>query len=674
MVPIFQQVRSDAADLYARFWASDTAVLITTSAIVGIGAGFGAVVFRWLIASFEFFAFEGGGAALSFLGAYYVVLIPAFGGLIVGPLVYFFAREAKGHGVPEVMEAVALKGGRIRPIVAVVKALASSICIGTGGSVGREGPIVQIGSALGSTLGQVLRLPDERIRTLVACGAAGGIAATFNAPVAGVIFALEVILREFSSRSFSMVVIASVTSSEVGRTFLGNFPAFQAPPYSLISPWELLLYTLLGLIAAPVASAFIFLIYRMEDVFDAWRFPEYIKPAVGGLGVGIIGLFTPQVFGVGYGTIGRALHGELITEVMLGLLMTKLLATSLTLGSGGSGGIFAPSLVMGAVLGGSFGNLVHEWMPTITAPPGAYALVGMAAVFAGAARAPITAVLILFEMTQDYRIILPLMLATVVSTLLSGRLHRESIYTLKLIRRGVDIGQRRQQNLMRSIRVDAAMTPFSQLLTVRPDTSFEALAKLFQTTHSHGFAVVNEKDEIYGIVSVSDLERALKRSKATGTVRDIYTTRLITAFPEEPLEEVIQRIGVQDVSRIPVVDRVNPRRLLGMVHRADVIRAYTTALMDDQARQDQMERLRLEQATGAQLIEIDLDENDAAVDKRLGELRIPPDCLIISIRRGGRVVVPRGETEFLAGDHVVALASPGKEEMLRRCLQQGGEC
>lgn len=670
MVNTFQHLRREAARLTAQVLSSERAVIITTSALVGIGAGFGAVIFRWLIGFFKEIAFGGGKAALSFMGSFYVVLIPAIGGLVVGPLVFYFAREAKGHGVPEVMEAVALKGGRIRPIVAVIKALASSVCIGTGGSVGREGPIVQIGSALGSTLGQLLRLPGEGTRILVACGAAGGVAATFNVPIAGVIFALEVILREFSARYFSMVVIASVTASQVGRVFLGDYPAFQVPTYSLVSPWELFFYAILGVLAAFVASGFIFSLYWLEDVFDSWKFPDYLKPAIGGLGVGLIGLYTLDVFGVGYETIERALHSEMTTAFMIALLVAKLFATSLTLGSGGSGGVFAPSLFMGAVLGGSFGNFVHGWMPTLTAVPGAYALVGMAAVFAGAARAPITAIIILFEMTQDYRIILPLMLATVVSTMVSARLRRESIYTLKLMRRGVEIRPRRSQNLMRSIQVDESMTPASELRTVTLDTSFEALAKMFQITHSHGFAVLDERGEICGIVAISDLERSLKRGPATGTVRDICTTELITAFPDESLEEVIRRIGSHDIGRMPVVERMQPGRLLGMVQRADVIRAYTHALMDDQARQDQAERMRLEQATGAQLVEFDLKEGDAAVDRKLEELRIPSDCLIISIRRGSRVVVPRGETEFLVGDHVVALAAPGKVEVLKESLLQ----
>ncbi len=670
MIDIAQRLRNETARLCAQFISSERAVIIATSALVGIGAGFGAVVFRWLINFFKELAFGGGKAALSFLGPFNVVLIPVIGGFIVGPLVFFFAREAKGHGVPEVMEAVALKGGRIRPIVAVIKALASSVCIGTGGSVGREGPIVQIGSALGSTLGQTLRLPGEGIRILVACGAAGGVAATFNVPIAGVIFALEVILREFSARYFSMVVISSVTASQVGRAFLGDYPAFQVPSYSLVSPWELILYALLGLLAAFVASGFIFLLYGAEDLFDSWKIPEYLKPAVGGLGVGLVGFYAPEVFGVGYGTIEKALQSDMTTTFMITLLMAKLLSTSLTLGSGGSGGVFAPSLFMGAVLGGSFGNIVHGWMPTLTALPGAYALVGMAAVFAGAARAPITAILILFEMTQDYRIILPLMLTTVVSTMVSARLRRENIYTLKLKRRGVEIRPRESQNLMRAIQVDESMTPVAELQTVTPETSFEALAKLFQTTHSHGFAVLDEWGGIYGIVSISDLERALKRGPATGTVRGICTTDLKTAYPDESLEEVIRRIGSHDIGRMPVVERMNPSILVGMVQRADVIRAYTHAMMDDQARRDQVERLRLEQATGAQLVEFDLSESDAAVDRKLEELRIPPDCLIISIRREGRVVVPRGETELLPGDHVVALAAPGKVEDLKKSLLQ----
>ena len=345
----------------------ETVVLMGTALLVGLGAGLGAVVFRWLIDLVHKLSFEDLGQALPFLGDYVLVLAPALGGLIVGPLIYFFAREAKGHGVPEVMEAVALRGGRIRPIVVVIKSLASSISIGSGGSVGREGPIVQIGSALGSTLGQALHMSDERIRNLVACGAAGGIAATFNAPIAGVIFALEVILGEFSVRYFSTVVISSVTASVVGRIALGDVPAFVIQPYQLVSPWELVFYTLMGVLAAFVAVAFTRILYLFEDAFDAWkRFPEYLKTPVGGLLLGLGGLLFVRsnqslgmgvpgdpvaFFGVGYDAMEWALLGQGTVLLLLGLVVIKILATSLTIGSGGSGGVFAPSLFIGVDAG-----------------------------------------------------------------------------------------------------------------------------------------------------------------------------------------------------------------------------------------------------------------------------------------------------------------------------------
>ena len=365
------------------------------------------------------------------LGPAAVVPLPALGGLIYGPLIYFFAREAKGHGVPEVMLAVAQRGGRIRPVVAVVKSLASALCIGSGGSVGREGPIVQIGSALGSTVGQALRMSDDRVRTLVACGAAGGIAATFNAPIAGVFFALEVILGEFTTRAFGVVVISSVTAAVIGRAAFGDVPSFPVPAYELVNVGEFGLYALLAVLAGVIGIVFTRTLYAFEDFFDGIRMPEYLKPVPGGLCLGLIGVFLPQVFGVGYQAMSQALSGEYALGLLVILLAAKIVAVSLTIGSGGSGGVFAPSLFIGAMLGTAFGTAANALLPGFTAPPGAYGLVGMAAVFTGAARAPITAVIILFELTGDYRIILPLMLAVVLSTLVSEALSRDTIYTLQ---------------------------------------------------------------------------------------------------------------------------------------------------------------------------------------------------------------------------------------------------
>ena len=356
---------------------SDASHFLIFSVFVGLGGGFGAVFFRWLIALFKNLFFEKGGELFSFMGNYHIILLPALGGLVVGPLIYFFAKEAKGHGVPEVMLAVFTGGGKIRPRVAAIKALASSICIGSGGSVGREGPIIQIGSALGSSLGQLFKLTEEKTRTLVACGAAAGIAATFNSPLGGIFFALEVILREYGLRNFSSVVLSSVTATVVSRRFLGNHPAFATPPFGIYGMTDFLYYLVFGLFTAVIAWLFIKVLYKSEDLFNSIKMPEYFKPVLGGIGIGIIGLYFPQIFGVGYETIESAMKGELVLGILIALIFLKIIATSLTLGSGGSGGIFAPSLYMGAVLGEAFGIVVHQIIPGTLIPPGAFALVGI---------------------------------------------------------------------------------------------------------------------------------------------------------------------------------------------------------------------------------------------------------------------------------------------------------
>ncbi len=418
--------------------------LLGLSFAIGIGAGLGAVLFRSLIrgltlvfTGFPDYAAHPGAANphLPGLGRWFVLFTPVVAGLVYGPLVQRFASEARGHGVPEVMLAVARKGGRIRPQVAVVKALASALCIGGGGSVGREGPIVQIGSALGSSLAQLCRLDERRIRLLLACGAAGGIAATFNAPLAGVFFALELILRHWAAEAFGMLVISSVTASVIGRTVLGDVPFLVLPTFDVHHLIEYPLYAMLGLIAGLVGVAFSRILYLIEDVCDrAWRGPEWLRPGVGGLLLGTLLLVLPQMYGVGYPVLGNAVAGRYALGFLAVLLIGKILACSLTIGIGGSGGVFAPSLFCGAMLGAAFGEIVGMISPQ-AGTVGAYALVGMGAVFAGAARAPITAVVIMFELTGEYSIILPLMLAIVLATGLSHLVSRDTIYTRKLLRR-----------------------------------------------------------------------------------------------------------------------------------------------------------------------------------------------------------------------------------------------
>ncbi len=557
----------------SRFRSSEMVSGLLLAVLVGVVSGLGAVLFRWLISVFQSFFIDGGGRVLGSLGDYYIILIPAAGGLLVGPLIYFFAREAKGHGVPEVMEAVALRGGRIRPRVALVKVLASSLCIGSGGSVGREGPIVQIGSSVGSALGQWLKLSDETVRVLVACGAAGGIAATFNAPIAGVLFALEVILGRVVTRRFGYVVISAVVADFLAQVFLGNTRAFPLPSFGIVSGWEFGFYVVLGLLAGLAAQVFTRLLYWCEDRFDSLKIPEYLKPALGGLAVGAIGLYSLDLLGVGYDGISKALSGGMAIGVLLAFLALKIVATSFTLGSGGSGGIFAPSLFIGAMLGTAVGTGFGGLVPFPVAPAGAYGIVGMAAVFAGAARAPFSAILIIFELTGNYDIILPLMTSVVVSTLISRAMSRENIYTQKLLRRGVDLEQEELGDVLRTTTVREAMT--RDYPTLPATTTISQLVQIFQKRAHHGYPVLDEKGNLIGVITQTDIARHLEAASAESepTAGDIVSGNPFVAYPDQTLDRLLDAIEESE-ARLPVVRRENQKKLLGVIGRHELISTY----------------------------------------------------------------------------------------------------
>jgi len=575
-----------------RSYQSTTLRIILISVVVGVCAGLGAVGFRWLIAWFHTLGFGYVGGSLGFMGRFAVVLVPALGGAIVGPLVYFFAREAKGHGVPEVMEAVALRGGRIRPRVAVVKSLASSITIGSGGSVGREGPIVQIGAALGSTLAQVLRLPRRRVQSLVACGAAAGIAATFNAPIAGALFALEVVVRDFSAGRFGAVVISSVTASVIGRAAFGNVPAFSVPAYSLQSHWELLLYAALGILAAFLGLAFVRTLYWAENRVDGWRgLPDYLKTPLGGLAIGFIGLGFPQIFGVGYGAVSDALRNSLPLHLLLLLIPVKIAATSLTLSSGGSGGIFSPSLFLGAMMGAAFGKIANVLFPAVAGPPGAYALVAMSAVFAGVARAPITSIVILFELTGDYRIILPLMLATVLSTLISERMSSESIYTLKLVRRGVRLGRDMAIDLLEGFRVSDVYRkePTVFMAGERMSGILDRIADLPDDL----YPIVDKAGTYRGAIYLEDVPRVFAEREDLGEIlvaQDV-ASHPPTVQPTDDLPKVLKQLERDRLEAIPVVASDGSKRVVGTLRRGDVVQLYSRELARREAERREMEGL-----------------------------------------------------------------------------------
>jgi CIC family chloride channel protein len=506
------------------------------------------------------------------LGIWFVVGAPVVGGLIYGPLVARFAPEARGHGVPEVMLAVHRAGGRIRPQVPVVKSLASALCIGSGGSVGREGPIVQIGSALGSVIGQLSRVSESQVRLLVACGAAGGISATFNTPIAGVFFALELILRNFETQSFGLVVLSSVAADAIGRAAFGNHAFLSLPAFQFSSPLELALYAGLGLLGTLVGVAFIRLLYTGEDLADRlWHGPDWLRPGVGGILLGLLLLAVPQMYGVGYPVLERAVAGHYVLLALVGLLAAKLLATSLTMWIGGSGGVFAPSLFMGAMLGAAYGTVVHHLLPHLAAASGAYGLVGMGAVFAAAARAPITAVIIVFELTGDYNIILPLMFAIVVATALSHRLSRDTIYTLKLRRRGIDIETPGARRLMASTPVADAMGRPPRPL--RLGDSASEIIERFANERSDSLPVTDPDGGILlGVVAAVDLEQAVTRDSSRLGVAGELMREAPTVRAEDSLEQAVEILAAGDDEGIPVVD--DRRRMVGWLTHRRVLRAY----------------------------------------------------------------------------------------------------
>ena len=675
---IFSKQSQEFIKAYRPKWRlldADSSVMLVTSLIVGIGAGLGAVLFRRLIDWIHNFAYSDIAGIFAEWYPLHLIIIPALGGAIVGPLVYYFAREAKGHGVPEVMEALELRGGKIRPRVVVVKALASSVCIASGGSVGREGPIAQIGSALGSFVGQTLKLSEERVRTLVACGAAGGIAATFNAPIAGAVFALEVLLRRFGSVYFGAVVISAVTADVIAHYFEGDLRTFLTPEYTMQSPWELLLYTLMGFVAALAAVGFSRLLYFSEDIWNLIRIPEPTKPLFGGILLGLLGIVSyqidgfPRVFGVGYETIENTLFSQLTLQVTFGLLLLKLVATTLTLGSGGSGGIFAPSLFMGAMLGASFGQIAHTIFPEIVAPSGAYALVGMAAFFGGVAHAPITAILILFEMTGDYQIILPLMLSTVLSTIVAKNLSPDSIYTLKLKRRGVELSEDTHAiDLMQGVTAEIAMNCETEAVPL--DLPLVELMSTFSSTHYHALPVVQNETELVGLITINELDQL--RSKGTlesKTIADILTfNNPATIRPHEPVWMALRHLEDQGEGCVPVVSETGKNILLGVLRRIDIIRAYNKAVSQRAQVQHHAEILNIRKLNQSGLTEVTLRAESPNVGKRVKELHLGGDALIVSVRRGGKLRIVRGETILHAGDQVTIFAEIPKSEFLENYL------
>lgn len=661
--------------LYAvdRFKTSDHLFMIIVPIIIGILGGLGAYVLKYLI---HFFQDLFWGNEQYIAEWYYQLLIPAGGAFIVGLIIYYFSREAKGHGVPEVMEAISLRNGVIRSRVVASKAVASALTIASGGSVGREGPIIQIGSAIGSALGQMFKLSKRRMQTLVGCGAAAGIAAAFNAPIAGAMFSVEILLGDFAVSQFSPIVISSVTATVISRAFYGNYPAFTVPKYELVHWMELIPYAILGIVAGLVAILFVKVLYFFEDKFDAINIPDFYKTTVGGLMLGGIGIAFPQVFGVGYHAMDLTFHNQMGIWLLLALVFVKILASSFTLGSGASGGIFAPSLFMGAMTGGFFGNILNKLFPNVTGSPGAYALVAMSAVVAATTHAPITAILIIFEMTGDYKIILPLMIATIISLVVT-KFQKGSIYTLKLMRRGVNIHQGKEVNVLKSMKVKDVMRDSIEI--VQPGSSMTDLIEKFVTSQHHYFYITDENGNINERISqveLSPIAPQYETLKDFVLAKDIATPNMITVNEEDNLDAVMRHFGNENVGELPVVSSQDPTKILGTVWRLDVITAYNKEILKrDLAGEvsvslSNVQRHNIQQVMeGLFMMEIDVPANFTGKKIKELDVRNKYGVDIVMVKQkssSGELVtsVPHADYTFDAHDSLLIIGEKEKVEYM----------
>jgi chloride channel protein, CIC family len=645
-----------------RLQPSGSLVLGAAAVGVGLASGIGVWLFKQFIVIVHAATFDGAARSSGWI----VVVIPVVGGLVVGLLVHFLIGEERHHGVAGVMEAVALAGGRLRYQRMPFKAIASGISIGVGASVGPEDPSVQIGASLGSMVGQWLRLSDDRMRALVAAGAAGGISAAFNAPIAGVFFALELVLGEMGSHALGAIVLASVLSSVFTQVASGAQPAFRVPAYAFHSAWELPLYLVLGLLSGPVAAAYIWAVYWVQDLFHAWHMYDWIKPAVAGLGVGVVGLFLPQVFGVGYDTIEQILAGApLAVWMLLALLVAKLVLTPVSLGGGFKGGVFAPSLFLGAALGGAYGIVAQRLLPSLNLTPAAFAMVGMAAVLAGTVHAPLTAIVLLFEMTNDYRIILPLMFAVVVSLLVSQRLRSDSVYIHGLARKGIRLERGRDVEVMQGITVGEVMEPETPVL--RESDTLGAASDMLSHTRRYGLPVLDAADQLVGIITLQDIDKAHAAGHdAKATVGEVASRDLQTVYPDETLAAAIRRMGMRDVGRLPVVSRNEPGHMVGLLRRSDVMRAYDIALTRRAAMRHQASQVRLGAFGGLSVEELVVAAGSACAGQAVSQVPWPRECVIASLRRGRRVMIPRGDTILRPGDVLVVVAEGEARETARK--------
>jgi CIC family chloride channel protein len=654
----------------------ENATLLTLSVSVGLTAGIGVWLFRQGIDLFTQYyqeALEFG--VLSGIGKFALIPILGLAGLIVGFLMDRMVGEERHHGVAGIIEAMTLAGGRLPVSKMPIKAALASFSIGAGASVGPEDPSVQIGANLGSLFGQWLHMSDDRVRLLVAAGAASGIAAAFHAPIAGVFFALEAILGDFSTSSFGVVVLAAVVSSVLTRAIDPGGAELGSWSYSLGNFQEIPLYVVLGLLIAPVAAFFIRLLYWQMDIWHHLKWSQPMKTAVAGLLVGVVAVFIPEVMGTGRDTMNQLLGQNILPmgiAMMLALAAGKMLATTISLGGGFVGGMFAPSLFVGAALGRAYGRLLLLVTNNqLSASPAAFAIAGMAAAMTGVIRAPITAVILLFELTNDYNLILPIMLTTVVCLFLVERLAPDGIYQLGLARKGFRVSRGRDIDVMQSILVKEAMS--TQAQTVPAIMTASKLQAEFEKTFTHGLIVTDAKGGLYGIVTLQDFEKAREsRSLDDLTVSEVCTRNVITITPNEPISTAFHLMAGRDLGRLPVVAANDPKQIVGILRRRDIGKAYEIALQRKLAGQLNTDQIKLAAAANTNILKLHVNAGSLADQHPIRDLPWPQGSIVASVWRNRETIVPRGDTLLQAGDILTVVTVPEREAELAKLVAKSG--
>jgi CIC family chloride channel protein len=580
-----------------------------------------------------------------------------------------FAPEVAGDGVPEAISAVAIRSGYMSSRSAPLKIIATSLTIGLGGSVGREGPIVQIGGSIGSSIARHSGLGEDRVRSLVAAGAGAAIGASFNAPIAGMLFALEVIIGQFAVRHLNAVVVASVAAAVTTRSIVGEEQILRAFPHRLQDPRELVLYVSLGLLAAAVGWVFLNVLRRGEAARH-WG-PPWMRPVIFGLAIAGVAWLEPDILGTGQDVVAGFLSlvstESVVWGTALALVGYKILAASLTLGVGGFGGVFMPSLFIGAALGAAFADIVDPVWRFSDLEPGAFAIVGMAATFAAVARAPLTSILIVFEITGDYGLVLPLMLAAALATLLGDWIHPDSIYAMSLARRGIRITRRSEIDVLDTVRVGDVASPLAGV--VDPTTTTGAVQGIMDRIRHHGLPVV-DRGRLVGIITITDVIRSGGPSDQV-TAAEAMTPDPVTVTPNTPVSEVLARMAALGVGRIPVVAEEDPKELLGVFRREDAVEAYHIALGREVAHDLGRERLRARTSAGAGFHDLEIPAGTVADGRLLKELPVPGGCTVVSVRRGLQIVVPDGSTRLRGGDVLTVFARSGLYEQLVERLRAG---